>query len=279
MPKFEDITGQRFGRLTVVSRAENKRYQATWVCRCDCGKERRITTGTLRFGHTMSCGCIKSPDITGQRFGRYVVISRVEKGDGQSWWDCLCDCGKQKEVRGRRLRSGVTLSCGCYAADRTSRRSRIHGATTTAEHKVWSGMIERCANVNDPNYGGRGITVCERWRESFLSFMADMGPRPVDGRRWSIDRIDNEGNYEPGNCRWTVPRVQCRNTRANRHLEHDGRRLTVVEWAEVTGLHPDLIRERVAGGWPVDRALATPPRRRKDNRRSAQPSTDMTATV
>jgi hypothetical protein len=120
-------------------------------------------------------------------------------------------------------------------------------------------MIRRCTNPDSTGYaryGGRGITVCDRWRESFANFLADMGPKPTP--RHTIDRINNDGNYEPGNCRWATGKEQCRNTRRNRYIEHDGRRMTQVEWCEETGMIKATLCCRLKSGWSVAAALTTP---------------------
>lgn len=127
----------------------------------------------------------------------------------------------------------------------------------TPERIVWEQMIQRCSDRNIPawkNYGGRGITVCARWR-SFKNFLADMGPRPV-GR--SLDRIDNNGNYEPGNCRWATQKEQTRNCRTNRLLTFQGRTLPMSQWTEIMGFKPNLIWQRLGRGWSVEKSLTTP---------------------
>jgi hypothetical protein len=126
------------------------------------------------------------------------------------------------------------------------------------EYRIWEGMKHRCYNPSNKRfalYGSRGISVCERWRESFAAFMADMGPCPVG---MSLDRIDNDGNYCPENCRWTTMRVQGRNTRHNRLITHNGQTKCLIEWAESSGINADAIYARLRLGWPVERALTEP---------------------
>jgi hypothetical protein len=163
-------------------------------------------------------------DLTGMRFGRYVVLHR----HGTSWrpvkWVCRCDCGTVKPVGAIGLKSGGSKSCGCLQKELLAKRStgqrhtRTHGMNGTPEYRAWDSMLTRCNNPKSkpyPRYGGRGIKVCDRWRK-FENFLADMGPRP--SKDLSLDRIDNDGNYEPGNCRWATIKEQNNNKSNCRHL-------------------------------------------------------------
>lgn len=155
----------------------------------------------------------KFVDISGRRFGRLTVIRFSRLKGGRQTWICLCDCGVQKEIIGRYLKSGRSTSCGCYRQELATKNATIHGYTGTREFASWTSAIDRCTNPNSPkfkHYGGRGITMCQRWRESFTAFISDMGPRPP---KMSLDRINNDGNYEPGNCRWATQSQQCKNRR------------------------------------------------------------------
>lgn len=153
----------------------------------------------------------KMNDLTGQRFGRLIVIERGDNSKtGQAYWWCFCDCGEVKQFRGTHLTSGRSTSCGCYSADRAIR----HGMHGTPEYRAYYNMIKRCEYKNDnryADYGGRGIQVCPEWRKSFDKFLADMGPRPSD--QHSVDRIDVNGHYEPENCRCAVKETQEHNKR------------------------------------------------------------------
>jgi len=140
-----------------------------------------------------------------------------------------------------------------------SARNRKHGLSRCSEYLSWVAMIQRCHNPKATgfhNYGGRGISVCERWRRSFAAFFEDMGKRP--STRHTLDRIDNNGNYESGNCRWATPREQKRNSRAARHITFRGETKTIVEWSEIVGLSRFLIRKRIAAGWTTVDALTKP---------------------
>lgn len=136
-----------------------------------------------------------------------------------------------------------------------------HGLSYTPEYRVWQTMRLRCNNPSNkayPRYGGRGITVCERWQNSVEAFIEDMGPKPSP--KHEIDRIDNDGPYCPENCRWVLRRTNSRNRRSNRRISHQGETLTLVEWAERTGIRWDTIMKRLDAGWPAARALTTPAR-------------------
>ncbi len=200
-------------------------------------------------------------DLVGQRFGRLVVLSFVSlDARRNSQWLCACDCGSQKTCVGNVLKRGRITSCGCKNHEpRVDRRAEDH-----PDFGIFSGMLNRCSNPNDHNYkryGGRGIKVCERWKDGgFWVFHADMGTRPSP--QHSIDRIDNNSDYEPGNCRWATDKEQMRNRRNNHIVECFGERLTLAEWSERTGIDKRTLRARLVElKWPVEKALTFKPRR------------------
>ncbi len=205
------------------------------------------------------------PEV-GAVIGRLTVVSNTETkpGHGQSLLRVRCECGTEKTVTAANVRAGKTTSCGCLTRERAVVALTTHGQATagaaTPEYKTWCKMISRCTNPSTkdaPRYGGRGITVCDRWRHDFAAFFADMGPKPGPG--YSIDRFPNSnGNYEPGNCRWATAKQQSLNRgNFNHMIDFEGRQMTVSEACELAGLSVDAVLERLKAGWTADRALHT----------------------
>lgn len=206
----------------------------------------------------------KGPNHIGQRFGRLLVTARLESDkNGNSRWLCKCDCGNESTPLGQSLRSGATISCGCAAKEINSERATKHGASGTPAYKAWHAMIQRCTNPKNHKwhrYGGRGITVCERWL-SYEAFLEDMGPRPPG---MTIDRCENDGNYEPGNCRWATQPQQARNRSTNRFVLVDGEALTVSEASRRLGPNRSTVGRRIREGWQPDNAANAPLNSRRE---------------
>jgi len=195
-------------------------------------------------------------DLTGRRYGRLTVIKFLGRNSKKvSRWLCQCDCGNTTAVSGTNLNSkrSPTKSCGCYIAERLSAGLfKSHGKRNTPEYKVWIKIIERCENENAENYkfyGGRGIKICQRWRNSFEAFLEDMGVRPSP--KSQIDRKDSNLGYSPDNCRWVDKITQARNTRSNRREEFNGIVMCVAEWAETLGVPYYIFRNRLRNGHSI----------------------------
>lgn len=180
-------------------------------------------------------------NLQGNRYGRWLVLRHI---NGRLW-ECRCDCGNIKNVVNQNLKRGASMSCGCLRVELITK----HGKLDAPEYNVWRGMIQRCTAGDDHktrNYKKRGITVCPRWAVSFEAFLEDMGPRP--SLKHSIERIDNDGNYEPGNCRWATMPEQHRNTRRTRFITVNGDRMCVADAALICGLHPTTVLRRLQKG-------------------------------
>ncbi len=197
-------------------------------------------------------------DMTGFRVGSLTVVSRgPNSSHRQPRWLCQCDCGNTALVNGLRLRRALTRSCGCLRS-----RPPEHGMSRSPTYASWAAMKGRCKDKSSRHHGARGISVCERW-EDFNNFLADMGERPAGH---SIDRIDNDGNYEPGNCRWATATTQARNTRVAVMLTIDGETKPLIEWAESVGISRAGLKSRIKSGWPVREAVFTKVHNNKENR-------------
>ncbi len=224
-----------------------------------------------RFANTIycsrSCSTIANNppgnfvDLTGQRFGRLVVISRVENRNHNSRWLCQCECCNTTIVQYGNLTKGSTSSCGCLQREITGNLLRTHGMTKSKIYRVWCAIKDRCLNSNTTSYrhyGGRGITMCDRWANSFEEFWQDMGSSYQHGLM--IERIDNNGNYEPVNCRWATPIEQARNKRNNLIVDSPLGRMTMAELAERSGIKYNTLQTRLYAGWSAE-ALLRPPRK------------------
>jgi len=245
-----DLTGTRFGDVVVVDRAPNRGAYTMWNCQCDCGSTIVAYAHNLRSKSTYSCGCkspnrmYKSVDLTGRTFGLLTVKKRCDYGHAK--WVCDCQCGKQVDVRAGDLLLWQQ-SCGCLV--------NRHDMSHTPIYQIWGAMIQRCCNSRSRSYldyGGRGIRVCDRWRD-FSLFFADMGHRPGE---MSLERIDNSGPYSPENCRWATSIEQGNNKRNNRRMTINNEEMTVAQASRKFGVPDKTIRQRLRYGWS-DRESAT----------------------
>ena len=192
-------------------------------------------------------------DLTGQKFGRLTVISRAENADcGKVRWICKCDCGAEVVVRGGNLRNGHTASCGCLQKEKTTERSTKHGMTHSKIYNTWNDIKRRCFNSNRKqfkDYGGRGITLYPEWILDFQAFYDYVSTLPHFGEEgYSLDRINNDGNYCPGNLRWADRKTQARNTRNNHLIKYGDKWITLKELSDITGIPRTTLWQRLKHG-------------------------------
>ena len=225
----------------------------------------------------MPCGRPRIMFHAGERHGKWTVLgpAPTRSGGNHARWLCRCDCGKVADLKGTLLKRGKTTGCRtCVSRVALAKANVTHGMYGTPLYHIWSGIKGRCQNPTNANYdryGGRGIGLCERW-QSFGNFYADIPPRPSN--RHSLDRIENDKGYEPGNIRWATPEQQQNNMRSNRLLLHEGRRQSVARWAREIGVNDTTLLARLNKGWTIKEALETPlakpsmPNPYKGNKRS-----------
>ena len=207
---------------------------------------------------------MKREDITGRKFGRLTAIRYAGKSKGkQTLWECKCDCGKNVIVHHQNLKSGHTSSCGCFNLESTIKRSSTHGGSKTRLYTIWHDMLNRCYKENHrcyKDYGGKGVFVCDEWKndkESFCLWALSHGYKPG----LSIDRIDNDKNYCPDNCRWVTMHQQSLNTSKNVKITYDGKTQTLKEWANELGIKNTTLHNRIHYyGWSIEKAFTTPVR-------------------
>lgn len=259
MAKKVDIKNQRFGKLVAIEKAKDYvspkgKHESCWVCKCDCGNVKIIRQSDLHSGRTKSCGkCVSYikelnrnknipnghfRDYTNEKFGRWIVKYFVkQKPSGDSVWHCLCECGTEKDLDVGTLVTGQSKSCGCLKREQTRERNTSHGMSKTRLYKEWLSMKERCYREKHEfyqYYGGKGIKVCEEWKNNFENF-----------RNWAlqngynddltIDRIDNDKDYCPSNCRWVDMQIQANNRTNNIVVLHNNKWMTIEEVIKQTG--------------------------------------------
>lgn len=256
---LKDLTGQRFEKLQVIKRVENKKSRmAYWLCKCDCGNTKIVRGGHLTTGKIKSCGCLQKQVAgkfehkklinIGDKFNKLTVISYL----GNSNYLCRCDCGNLKIADSYYLRNDITRNCGCsikrYTIDLGIKKgSYKHGKYKTRLYSIYAAMKNRCFNKKArayKYYGGRGITVCDEWKNDFMSFY-NWAISNGYKDNLSIDRIDVNGNYEPNNCRWATYLQQANNTRKCVYIQYNDERHTISEWARILHIDKETMRERL----------------------------------
>ncbi len=204
-------------------------------------------------------------DLTNKKFNRLTVLSYIK----DSKWLCKCICGKLSIAKSYDIRTSIVVSCGCYKAEKAKETHTKHGHTNketgiTATYRSWDGMIQRCTNENNKaynNYGGRGIIVCKQWLK-FNQFLIDMGEKPKG--RYSLERVNNDGNYEPTNCKWILLSKQHNNKRTNFLITYKNKTQTLSQWANQLNMHRGTLRNRIVRSkWTIKKAFETPIKRNK----------------
>jgi DNA-directed RNA polymerase subunit RPC12/RpoP len=200
---------------------------------------------------------MKRLEMVGRHFGKWLVLEEVEKRNNKRAFLCRCNCGKEHVVMGDNLRSGDSTRCQSCSSKIKGPKRKTHGLAGTSIYAIWRTIKVRCripSYIGFKYYGGRGIDVCERWFDSFEAFLEDMGPRPSS--KHQIDRINNDGNYEPGNCRWVLPKQQQNNKRNNVVIFFNGESRSVAEWAQALGVNESTLYMRLKAGWSPDKVIS-----------------------
>lgn len=228
-----------------------------------CGKEFKVKPSKANSIKCCSKECsnkIRAKNLCSKRFGKLIVLKRVENQGHNPCWLCRCDCGNFKIVQSSMLTTNRTTSCGCEWKERLRKNKTTHNETHTRLYQIWRNMKARCFNTKNVSYeyyGARGIIVCEEWTKSYKSF-----------RNWAldnnysdiltIDRIDVNGNYEPSNCRWITNLEQQHNKSNNQFLTYKDKTYCISEWSKITGIKNITIRARIKRGWSIEKTLTTP---------------------
>ena len=261
--KTINMVGQRYGLLTVIAQSEpvtykNGKSKKMWKCQCDCGNTIVCSRTDLTYGYKRDCGCVKEGKyLIGKRYGRLVIRRVIREKGKESRVECICDCGRITTPLLSRVINNKVYSCGCYASEKNREIKTKHGKCGERLYGIWLGMKARCLNphsINYKNYGGRGITVCDEWKEDFQKFY-DWAMENGYSDELSIDRIDNDGNYEPGNCKWSTRIEQANNQRKTVHVSVYGELLTIREISEKYGIPMSTLKRRLQLGYTSEETL------------------------
>lgn len=269
--KALDLTGQTFGKLVIIAKSGEISSDGSrkWFCVCSCGTQCNYAANKLKNGTVTQCGdCGKANkvnggpaplDLSGKIFGKLIAIRRLQEkeSDGSFLWNCRCECGIEVSVSVSDLNSAQKTMCGNCRILAIGNANRTHGMSNSRLYRIWTHMGDRVNNPNHEhyeNYGGRNITICDRWK-IFENFQADMGPTYQEDL--TIDRINNDGNYDPSNCRWANSEQQARNRRNTIRLTHNGITQSVDDWADQFGISKATLLYRLNAGWSIEEILVS----------------------
>lgn len=257
MNKTGDLTGQIFGKLTVLEEAIKRKNNRYWRCQCECGEIVETFQGGLLKGTASSCGCRDGSGLCkiGDKYGHWTILSQAESKDSHKYWLCKCRCGTIKKVIQGNLRAkGIAESCN--KCKKKGKPPITHGLTNKHRlYSTWVHMRERCNSTTNPfyhNYGGRGIKVCERW-DDFLMFIEDMDNTYQKGL--SLDRTNNNKGYSPDNCRWATSLEQGANMRVNVFIEYKGEKMILAEFSRRVNLSTSIVSYRNSKGWTAEEII------------------------
>jgi hypothetical protein len=266
------MTGQKFGKWTVLHRTEevSTDKRTYWICECGgCGRKFRVDGHNLRSGSTTQCrycgyASIRGrkdavrPNLVGKRFNMLTVLSRADNIGSHPAWRVKCErCGTEKVIREQAITSLRTKSCGCYQKQGQIEAHTKHGMARSREYGIWRSMRKRCQDPKHPSYegyGGRGIRVCERWDKSFADFIADVGRAP--SKHHQLHRKENNGNYEPNNWEWSTRTDNMRNRRNTRYIEVAGKKLPLITFCESIGISVKAVAYHLDNGKSLAEAIA-----------------------
>ncbi len=207
---------------------------------------------------------MKALDLKNQKFNRLTVLECIGYEGKRKLWKCRCDCGNIVNVVTFRLTTNKIKSCGCLRNEKLIERSTKHNMRYSRIYNTWRSMRSRCSNPKNSaykNYGGRNIKVCDEWQNSFKAF-CEWSLKNGYKDDLTIDRINNDGNYEPSNCRWVDRKIQNNNTRHNRLITYQDKTMNISQWAEYVGLTYSCLKTRLYNGWSIEKALTTPVKKR-----------------
>ena len=257
---YKNYIGQVYNKLTILD-IKHKGKNLYYSCKCECGNLKDIRCDQVLDSSVKSCGCLKHTnkheDLSGKKYGKLTVIREAGRKSKKILWECKCDCKNIVFITGDNLKSGHTASCGCYQKERTKETLSKHGKTNTRLFTIWQGMKNRCYNKKSnrfTRYGGKGIKVCDEWLNDFQNFY-EWAINNGYSETLTIDRVNNNGDYCPENCRWCDYTEQSNNRSTNRFIEYKGERKTIANWSKVTGIPRSTIWNRLKANKTIEEVL------------------------